>query len=69
MENISNILIVFNGGAEFIERHPGLFVKSSSSGNQNVTAKQVKLFVPLMLLGGIIGMLMMWVMDSPFSKY
>jgi len=52
--------VYFKGGAEFIESHPGLFKKSSLSGNTNVTAKQVKLFLPLMLLGGIMAMIMMW---------
>ncbi len=52
--------VYFNSGAEFIESHPGLFQKSSFSGNNTVTANQVKLFLPLMILGGIIGMAMMW---------
>ena len=43
----------------------GLVQRSSFSGNTNVTAKQIKLFFPLMLLGGIIGMIMMWVTDFP----
>ena len=54
------IWIYFKGGAEFIEMHPGLVQRSSFSGNTNVTAKQVKLFFPLMLLGGIAGMITMW---------
>jgi len=44
---------------------PGLIQKSSFSGSKNVTAKQIKMFFPLMLLGGIAGMIMMWVMDMP----
>ena len=60
------IWIYFHNGAEFIERHPGLFVKSSFSGNTNITAKQVKIFFPLMLLGGIAGMIMMWLWEVPF---
>jgi len=51
--------IYFKNGAEFIEKHPGLIKKSSFRGNTNVTAKQIKLFFPLMLLGGIAGMIMM----------
>lgn len=61
--------IYFNNGAEFIEKHPGLVQKSSFSGRHNVTAKQVKLFYPLMLLGGIIGMMMMWQMDMPVLHF
>ena len=55
--------IYFKKGAEFIEMHPGLTRKSSISGNTDLTAKQVKLLFPLMLLGGIIGLTMMWVSD------
>lgn len=61
--------IYFKDGAEFIERHPGIFQKSSFSGNTNVTAKQVKLFFPLMLLGGIAGMIMMWVVGFPTAQF
>ena len=60
--------IYFKKGAEFIEAHPGLIQKSSFSGNTNVTAKQVKLFYPLMLLGGVVGMIMMWLIDFPTSQ-
>lgn len=55
--------IYFKNGAEFIETHPGLIQKSSLSGTSNVSAKQVKQFLPLMLLGGVIGMVMMWIMN------
>ena len=61
--------IYFRNGAEFIEDHPGLIQKSSFSGNTNVTAKQIKLFFPLMLLGGIAGMILMWVMDFPAPQF
>ena len=57
--------IYFKNGAEFIEEHPGLLQKSSFSGNTNVTAKQIKQFFPIMLLGGIVGMIMIWIMDIP----
>lgn len=57
--------IYFRNGAAFIARHPGIFRKTSFSGNTNATAKQVKLFVPLMILGGIAGMLMMWMTKIP----
>ncbi len=61
--------IYFNNGAEFIETHPGLLKKSSLSGHTNITAKQIKLFFPLMLLGGIIGMVMMWIIDVPSPQF
>ena len=53
--------IYFKDGAEFLERHPGLFRIYGFNGVSNATAKQIKIFFPLMLLGGIAGMIMMWV--------
>ena len=61
--------IYFKNGAKFIESHPGLLQKSKFNGNTNVTAKQIKLFFPLMLLGGIAGMVMMWIMDFPTPQF
>lgn len=61
--------IYFKEGAEFMERHPGLLQKSSLSGNSEITAKQIKIFLPLMLLGGIAGMVMMWIMDIPSPQF
>jgi len=52
--------VYFKGGAEFIESHPGLARKTSLSGNTNMTAKQVKIFLPLAILGGVVGMVVMW---------
>ncbi len=52
--------IYFKKGAEFIEKHPGLFRRSSLQGISDISAKQVKLFFPLMLLGGVIAMILMW---------
>jgi len=57
--------IYFKQGAEFIEKHPGFIQVQSFGKRSNVTAKQIKLFYPLMLAGGIAGMVMMWVMDIP----
>ncbi|BDD01478.1 hypothetical protein [Persicobacter psychrovividus] len=66
---LSKRWIYFKKGAEFIETHPGLMQKSSFSGNTNVTAKQIKLLFPLMLLGGIAGMIMMWFMNFPTPQF
>ena len=52
--------VYFRGGAEFIERHPGFFVRRGMGGRRDLTAKQVKQFLPLMLLGGMIALVMMW---------
>lgn len=57
--------VYFQDGAEFIENHPGLWGKKGLNGTSNLTAKQVKLLLPLMLLGGAIAMVMMWVIDIP----
>lgn len=61
--------IYFKNGAEFIESHPGLLQRSSFRGNTNVTAKQIKLFFPLILFGGIVGMIMMWIIDFPNLQF
>jgi hypothetical protein len=61
--------IYFKNGAEFFEAHPGLIRKSSLNGTSNVTAQQVKLFFPVMLLGGIAGMIMMWIVDFPTPQF
>ena len=60
--------VYFNKGAEFLEEHPGLIVKNSFGKRSNVTAKEVKIFFPLMLLGGVIGEVMMWNMNFPIPK-
>mgnify|MGYP001156575483 FL=1 len=60
--------IYFNKGAEFLEEHPGLIVKNSFGKTSNVTAKEVKIFFPLMLLGGVIGEVMMWNMNFSIPK-
>jgi len=61
--------IYFNGGAEFIEDHPGLFRKTVFFDSSNVTAKQVKLFFPFILLGCVAGMIMLWVTDIPMPQF
>ncbi len=48
-------------GAEFIEQHPGFFKSNGFGGSKDLTAKQVKTFYPIMILGGVIAMTMMWV--------
>ncbi len=65
---LSIIWIYFFNGGEFIEKHPGLFENFFLSKRKNVNAKDVKVYLPLMLLGGIIGMVIMWVMDIPQFK-
>ncbi|NVJ61537.1 MAG: hypothetical protein HWE27_14170 [Gammaproteobacteria bacterium] len=57
--------VYFNHGAEMIERHPGFFRISGPTGSFDVTAKQVKLFLPLLLLGGVIVFAAMWLDAFP----
>ena len=57
--------IYMKNGAEFIEKHPGLFQQSSFLGKKGMTAKRVKIFFPLMLFGSIMGIVMIWVMNIP----
>lgn len=61
--------IYFMNGAEFIESHPGLVQKSSYGGGTNVTAKQVKLYFAIMLLGGILGMVFIWNIDLSLPQF
>lgn len=61
--------VYFKNGAEFIAKHPGLISKPSLSGNPNVTSKQVKLFLPLMILVGMGALIMMWIMDIPQVEF
>jgi hypothetical protein len=61
--------IYFQKGAEFFEKHPGLLRMSTPGASQNITAKNIKRLYPLMVLGGAIGMVMMWVMDIPVVQF
>lgn len=62
--------IYFKNGAEFIEKHPGLFVKRGFGDNlDKITAKQIKIIIGLGLLGGIIGMAMVWIIDFPLPVF
>ena len=55
---LSGWWIYFKNGAEFLERHPGL-LRTSGFG-ENITAKQLKIIFPFVILGGIFGMVLMW---------
>ncbi len=61
--------IYFKDGAEFIEAHPGMIQRSGFGGTADVTAKQIKIFFPLILLGSIAGMAMMWIVDFPTPQF
>lgn len=56
--------VYFKNGAEFIEKHPG-FLEGSRVGNRrHVTARQVKLFLPLVILATVIAFGFMWSMEG-----
>ena len=61
--------IYIKDGAEFLEKHPGILQKKSFFAQEgNLTAKEIKIIFPLMLLGGIAGMIFMWTIDIPTFK-
>lgn len=53
--------IYFKNGAKFLEQHP--------TGTMKLSAVQIKFLFPIMLLGGIIAMVMMWTVELPISKF
>lgn len=59
--------IYFASGAEFIESHPGIITKNVAGKRSNVTAREIKIFLPLMLAAGVIAMAMMWTIGVPDS--
>lgn len=61
--------IYFYRGAEFIEEHPGFFQVKVLFSRINPSAKQIKWFFPLTLIGGIGGMILMWVIDIPTHSF
>jgi hypothetical protein len=60
--------IYFKNGAEFFEVHPGLIQKSGFGRSKDIIAKEVKIFFPLMLLGGVIAEVIMWFSKIPIPK-
>ena len=61
--------VYFKKGAEFIEMHPGLIQTRGFKGGGYATAKQVKMFLPLMILGGVIGLAMLWFSDIKLPDF
>lgn len=57
--------IYFKGGAEFVEKHPGLIQMKGFGESHDITARQLKLFYALALIGGIMAMIMMWSTGMP----
>lgn len=62
--------VYFNGGAEFLEKHPGLFERASWDGKKKYeSATSIKIWLGLMLLGGILGMTAMWCVYIPTPPF
>lgn len=58
--------VFFKNGAKFLENHPGLIVINNfGSVNENPSEKTIKMITVLALMGGIIGMIVMWVVEIP----
>jgi hypothetical protein len=56
--------IYLNNGAVFLARHPGLIRFEGPGISSDITSpKAIKILWTLGLMGGIIGMIMSWIMD------
>ena len=53
---ISSIWLYKKDGASFLDKHPGIL---------NMTGSQLKLLLPLCLVGGIAAMVAMWIVEVP----
>lgn len=62
---ISARWIYFKDGAEFLERHPGLLKINGLKGSRHASAKQIKLFFPLLPLTNIISTCILLTQDMP----
>lgn len=60
--------IYFNGGAEFIEKHPAIMRKGRFSNKKNLSAKQIKLRFPLLLLFGLLIIILFYYNDMPYNE-
>ena len=58
--------IFFNGGAEKLVKHPGMFTQTEK-GNEKFETMKVKLLCVAGIIGGIVGIVMMWKMNIPID--
>ncbi len=56
--------IYFKKGAEFLVEHP-LSGREVGPTGKKATPEQIKRILPFQILGGIIGMILIWVIDFP----
>ncbi len=57
--------IYAKNGAEFLEQHPGLLKWKGINSGGYLTAREIRLFFPLMIFAGLTAMLFMWLMNIP----
>ena len=60
--------IYFGRGAEFIEDHPGFLQVHLFGRMYSPSARQIKVLFPLILIGGIACMILLWMIDIPFPS-
>lgn len=60
--------IYFRNGAEFFEKHPGLFEVVWFYNRQSLSASQVKSITPVMIVAGFICFALMWFTGIPTIK-
>ncbi len=61
--------VYFNNGANFLSKHPGLFGRFGiGSSPKELTEVQIKIYLGLCLLGGLGGMIMMWIVEFPLDN-
>lgn len=59
--------LYFKKGAEFLEKHRGFIQVHGFGHRADVSASQIKSFFPIVLIGGIGGMIAMWFIEIPTS--
>lgn len=57
--------IYFRNGADLLVRHPGIFTIRGLGNSFTPTLTLIKTFFALALLGGLVGMALMWINDFP----
>ena len=61
--------LFLKGGAETLAKHPGIIQFNTLGGSKDITSPSViKLLWCACLLGGILGMAIMWTQDIPIPK-
>jgi hypothetical protein len=62
--------IYFKNGADFFTRHPGIIRFQGFGKSKDITSTMsIKLFFAIVILGGIAGLTMMWLIDFPTPNF